>query len=62
MATVGVTCQSCHGLVEAMDKLFMVADTMWWHYGLPAQKLQMGWCVMCHQDYNVSTDCLLCHY
>ena len=62
MAAVGVTCQSCHGLVEAMDKLFLVADTQWWQYGLPTQKLEMGWCVMCHRTNNASTDCLLCHY
>jgi len=62
MAAVGVTCQSCHGLVEVMDKLFLVADTKWWQYGLPTQKLEMGWCVMCHRDSNASTDCLICHY
>lgn len=62
MATAGITCQSCHGLVEAMDKLLLVADTQWWQYGLPTKKLEMGWCVKCHQTYNASTDCLLCHY
>jgi len=62
MATVGVTCQTCHGLVEAMDKLLLVADTQWWQYGLPTKKLEMGWCVMCHRTNNASTDCLLCHY
>lgn len=62
MAAPGVTCQSCHGLVEAMDKLFLVADTKWWQYGLPTKKLEMGWCVMCHRQNNASTDCLTCHY
>jgi len=62
MAAVGVTCQSCHGLAETMDKLFLVADTKWWQYGLPTKKLEMGWCVMCHRTNNASTDCLLCHY
>ena len=62
MAVVGVTCQSCHGLAETMDKLFLVADTKWWQYGLPTKKLEMGWCVMCHLTNNASTDCLLCHY
>jgi hypothetical protein len=62
MVAPGVTCQSCHGLVEAMDKLFLVADTKWWQYGLPTKKLEMGWCVICHRASNVSTDCLLCHY
>jgi hypothetical protein len=62
MATVGVTCQTCHGLVEAMDKLFLVADTLRWQYGLTTKKLEMGWCVMCHRNNQASTDCLLCHY
>jgi hypothetical protein len=45
-----------------MDKLFLVADTKWWQYGLPTKKLEMGWCVICHRASIVSTDCLLCHY
>jgi hypothetical protein len=32
----GVTCQSCHGQVQKMDKVFQ------------AQSLNMGWCVSCH--------------
>lgn len=62
MATAGVTCQRCHGLVETMDKLYQVPDTIWWQYLLPTKKLEMGWCVICHRQSNVSTDCLLCHY
>ncbi|MDD9801046.1 MAG: cytochrome c3 family protein [Deltaproteobacteria bacterium] len=58
----GIACQDCHGAVEAMDKLYLVPDTKWWQYGLPAKKLEMGWCVMCHRDQGASQDCLTCHY
>lgn len=58
----GVECQTCHGPVEDLDKLYLVPDTKWWQYGLPTQKLEMGWCVMCHRDQGVTTDCLACHY
>jgi hypothetical protein len=58
----GLTCQRCHGLVEQMDKLYLVADTVWWPYGLPANTLQMGWCITCHRESQVSQDCLTCHY
>jgi hypothetical protein len=34
----GVTCQSCHGQVQSMDKVYQYAS------------LNMGWCVSCH--YN----------
>jgi hypothetical protein len=61
---VGVECQTCHGPVEEMDKLYLVADTKWWQYGLPTTKLQMGWCIKCHRENNqqASQDCLTCHY
>jgi len=62
MRAPDVTCQRCHGLVETMDKLYLVDDTRWWQYALPTKKLEMGWCVICHRESNVSTDCLLCHY
>jgi len=55
-------CQTCHGPVERMDKLSMTPDTKFWQYGLPTQKLEMGWCVMCHRDNGASQDCLTCHY
>lgn len=32
----GVTCQSCHGQVQKMEKVYQ------------AQSLNMGWCVSCH--------------
>jgi len=58
----GFDCQTCHGPVETMDKLSMTPDTKFWQYGLPTQKLEMGWCVMCHRDNGASQDCLTCHY
>jgi hypothetical protein len=58
----GFDCQACHGPVEAMDKLYLVPETRWWQYGLPTQKLEMGWCVMCHRDNGASQDCFTCHY
>jgi hypothetical protein len=58
----GFECQTCHGQVEEMDKLYLTPDTRWWQYGLPTQKLEMGWCVMCHRDNGASQDCLTCHY
>ena len=58
----GFECQTCHGPVETLDKLYLVPDTRWWQYGLPTHKLEMGWCVMCHRDNGASQDCLTCHY
>jgi len=58
----GIDCQQCHGPVQELDKLYLVPDTRWWQYGLPTQKLEMGWCVMCHRDNDASQDCLTCHY
>lgn len=58
----GLDCQECHGAVEEAEKLYLVDDTKWWKWGLPTQKLEMGWCLMCHRDNQASTDCLTCHY
>ena len=58
----GFECQTCHGPVEDLDKLYMTPDTAFWQYGLPTHKLEMGWCVMCHRDTGASQDCLTCHY
>lgn len=58
----GVDCQTCHGQVENLDKLYLVPDTKWWQYGLPTQKLEMGWCIQCHRQEGASQDCLTCHY
>lgn len=61
-AAAGVECQKCHGPVEQMDKVYLVPDTKWWPWGLPTQKLEMGWCIDCHRASEASQDCLLCHY
>ncbi len=58
----GVDCQRCHGPVDEMDKLYLTEDTVWWPWLLPAQKLQMGWCIQCHRANEASQDCLVCHY
>ncbi|MFT5442787.1 MAG: hypothetical protein ACI8W3_001831 [Myxococcota bacterium] len=62
--SAGIECQKCHGPVEEIDKLYLVPDTKWWKYGLPTEKLEMGWCIQCHRDNNnqASQDCLTCHY
>ncbi len=46
----GIACQACHGPVERMVRVRREAP------------LQMGWCVECHRQRGVSTDCLVCHY
>jgi hypothetical protein len=58
--TAGVSCQTCHGPVETMERLRQVSD------------LSMGWCVNCHRDanrsgiggkrVNASIDCATCHF
>ncbi len=59
----GFECQTCHGQVEEMDKLYLVPDPQWWNWwALPSQKLEMGWCVNCHRDNGASQDCFTCHY
>jgi hypothetical protein len=58
----GVECQRCHGPVQEMQKLYLVPETDWWHYGMPARKLEMGWCVQCHNENAASVDCIGCHY
>ena len=56
----GVTCQECHGRVEAMERMRQDSD------------LSMGWCVNCHRRVNeegvagrrveASIDCAACHF
>ncbi len=58
----GVTCQTCHGPVETMDKVRQVSP------------LSMGWCIDCHRQKGIGapnnpsdraptgTDCVSCHY
>ena len=38
----GVTCQTCHGPVETMERVRQVGD------------LSMGWCVNCHRGVNAN--------
>lgn len=46
----GVSCKTCHGPVERMERIEQVAS------------LKMGWCVSCHEDRGASRDCLVCHH
>lgn len=58
--SAGVTCQTCHGPVETMERMRQYST------------LAMGWCVNCHRDANrngidghevhASTDCAICHH
>jgi len=58
----GFDCQTCHGPVEEMDKVYLVPDTHVWPWLLPTQKLEMGWCINCHRENGASQDCYVCHY
>jgi hypothetical protein len=57
----GVACQTCHGPVETMHKLSLVPQRGWMN-GMPVAKLEMGWCINCHNQNKASVDCLTCHY
>lgn len=52
----GVACQTCHGPVETMDRVYQY------------NSLKMGWCVSCHRQnldnptHPASMDCLVCHH
>jgi hypothetical protein len=59
---VGFECQTCHGAVEEMDKLYMTEETHWWPWLLPTSKPEMGWCINCHRQNDASQDCYVCHY
>jgi hypothetical protein len=58
--TAAVTCQTCHGPVETMERMRQF------------ETLSMGWCVNCHREANLkgvagkavhaSVDCVTCHY
>ena len=58
----GFDCQTCHGPVEQMDKVFVLSDTRWWPWLLPTRTLEMGWCVDCHRQNAATDDCFTCHY
>jgi hypothetical protein len=45
-----ISCEHCHGDVARMDEL------------LPRYQLNsMSWCVDCHNTYEASKDCMICH-
>ncbi len=46
----GLECQQCHGPVETMREVEL------------NQPLWMGWCIECHRERQVRTDCAVCHY
>ena len=58
----GLDCQQCHGPIEKMDRVYLQPDTTW-KYFVPAQTLEMGWCIQCHRidEHNATTDCMKCH-
>jgi hypothetical protein len=47
-----------------MNRIYLVPDTRYspssaW---LPAKKLEMGWCMDCHDQQKGTQDCVSCHY
>lgn len=48
----GVSCQTCHGEIEKMAKVYQYSD------------LSMGWCINCHRqpDNNAPLNCTTCHH
>lgn len=44
-----IDCGACHGNVTRMDRVVL------------QQKLEMGFCVTCHKQLNISHDCFICH-
>jgi hypothetical protein len=45
-----VTCQACHGPIQEMPQVYQYSS------------LKMGWCLDCHLERDVTTDCTACHY
>ena len=60
----GLDCQRCHGEVQEMQRVWMTPDTVFRPSSLflPAQKLEMGWCLDCHLELGGPDDCAACHY
>jgi hypothetical protein len=64
----GLQCQQCHGPVETMSEITGVwngdGDTgNRTRYGVAKPNtLEMGWCINCHRERQVRTDCFVCHY
>ncbi len=51
----GVTCQTCHGPIQKMNRVYQYAP------------LNMGWCINCHignvnPAWKARYDCSVCHY
>lgn len=48
----GVNCQTCHGPIETMAKVYQHAD------------LSMGWCINCHrqEENKAPLNCTTCHH
>jgi cytochrome c7-like protein/class III cytochrome C family protein len=44
-------CQTCHGDVTRMAQVFKANEIG-----------NMGWCISCHLERNISRDCTVCHY
>ncbi len=44
-------CANCHGNVARMPQVFQVQNVN-----------NMGWCINCHLERNVTRDCTACHY
>lgn len=45
-----VACADCHGPIDRMPQVYQYAS------------LKMGWCITCHEQEDVTTDCTVCHY
>ena len=60
----GVGCEECHGPVETMNRGWLGPDTSYSPSAafLPAAKLEMGWCMNCHDQKAGPQDCGTCHY
>ena len=71
----GVTCQTCHGAVEAMTTVSArtgptltndLLNVAGFHTAPPP--LTMGWCIDCHREQNATRnasaplDCIACHH
>jgi len=50
----GLECQECHGQVQEMG-VIVERDPAWGGDN-------MGWCISCHREQDVSIDCTVCHY
>ena len=63
-SNAGVDCQTCHGDIKEMNRVWMTPDTVLRPHSLwlPASKLEMGWCMDCHLERGASDDCAACHY